>query len=504
MICAALILFAAPRTMAQLRETVTVEVVDVPVYVVAPDGKPVRGLTRDAFTLRIDGKTHPIEYFEVLDFGAAQPDKEVAPQRDRRLDLLLFDLTFAVPARLVKAQQAAEKAIDQSNPATDLFAVATYSSSRGVFFVTPFLRDRAALRRALHTLRASTAHDALAMTISKDERNAWKDFQGDPDSGGANAVGAGPELVDMLKGGEANQANLAEPTRRRVEELFDGIRDAVDRMRDLEGQKHVLLFTQGFDAGLVHGLPASGPGIPEVDARLMRTLEEMNRRFRAAGVMLDSVDVAGLRHSMAVDENEAALWMLARGTGGQVIHNQNDLSGALTALTSTQQVVYLLGFRRTDNRAHSIEVHVDGAPHGSNLYYRTGFGESAKGPIDAIQLADIMLNDIPQSGLTVALEVAPSAGAAAFEITLQRAEIAAQLPESAPYLDVLLYVFSDSGEAIASAATKIPFDGKAAGRNVMSIRKSIALDPGKYVARVLLRAGNTSALGFARKELVVP
>jgi hypothetical protein len=119
----------------------------------------VRGLTRDAFSLLVDGKVRPIDYFDTIDFGAAQQQSPIAerPQRDRRLYLLLFDLTFAVPARLAQAQAAAEKAVDQLNSPTDLFSVATFDSRRGVFFVTPFLRDRVAIKRALFTLRASTA-----------------------------------------------------------------------------------------------------------------------------------------------------------------------------------------------------------------------------------------------------------------------------------------------------------------------------------------------------------
>ena len=127
---------------------------DVPVYVLDAGGKPVRGLPREAFTLLIDGKPRPIEYFDVMDFGVAQHAQAPRSERERRLYLLLFDLNFSTPARLVQAQKAAEKAIDQSNPATDLFSVATYSSSRGVFFVTPFLLDRVAIKRALLQLFA--------------------------------------------------------------------------------------------------------------------------------------------------------------------------------------------------------------------------------------------------------------------------------------------------------------------------------------------------------------
>lgn len=43
----------------QVAETITVEVVDVPVYVIGRDQKPVLGLTKDAFEIFEDGKRVP-------------------------------------------------------------------------------------------------------------------------------------------------------------------------------------------------------------------------------------------------------------------------------------------------------------------------------------------------------------------------------------------------------------------------------------------------------------
>ena len=46
---------------AQVRESMTVEVVEVPVYITTADGQPIRGLTRDAFQLFVDGRPQPID-----------------------------------------------------------------------------------------------------------------------------------------------------------------------------------------------------------------------------------------------------------------------------------------------------------------------------------------------------------------------------------------------------------------------------------------------------------
>src|ERR1019366_2983938 len=120
---------------AQVRENVTVEVVEVPVYITSGNNQPVLGLTRDAFELFVDGRPQPIEYFDAIDFAKVPSAAQTAverPRRERRLYLFLFDLSFATPARIKKAQTAAEQAVAHSNPTTDFFAVATYSSNRGV------------------------------------------------------------------------------------------------------------------------------------------------------------------------------------------------------------------------------------------------------------------------------------------------------------------------------------------------------------------------------------
>src|ERR1051325_9329421 len=117
---AVLLCLLAAAAHAQVRESMTVEVVEVPVYITTSNGQPIRGLTKDAFQLFVDGKAQPIEYFDAVDFtatSAATPGQagQARPLRERRLYLLLFDLSFASPAKLVRAQRAAEQALQHAN-----------------------------------------------------------------------------------------------------------------------------------------------------------------------------------------------------------------------------------------------------------------------------------------------------------------------------------------------------------------------------------------------------
>src|SRR5258708_15160138 len=139
----AMLLMLAPSLGAQVRETMTVEVIEVPVYVTGADGKPLRGLARDAFELRVNGKPQPVEYFDALDLASPQVAPSsgaggapaVAPRtratrrrpRERRLDLFVFALCFGARDRILLGPRAAEAVIDPPGAAEDLFSRAAVS-----------------------------------------------------------------------------------------------------------------------------------------------------------------------------------------------------------------------------------------------------------------------------------------------------------------------------------------------------------------------------------------
>lgn len=119
-----LILLPAGAWAQTHHEVVTVEVVDVPVYVIN-HGKPVRDLTKGDFELFVNDKRQPIDYFERIDFAAAAAaaptearpaTAPVTDPRERRLFLLLFDLAYNRPSALARAQKAAATMVDRALP----------------------------------------------------------------------------------------------------------------------------------------------------------------------------------------------------------------------------------------------------------------------------------------------------------------------------------------------------------------------------------------------------
>ena len=160
----ALLLVALPA-LAQVRESVTVQVVEVPVYVTA-GGAPVTSLTRENFRLFVNGKPQSIDYFDQIDFGALSPERARDP-RQRRLYMLVFDLN-STPNDLHRAQKAAIELLDGA--AVDhTFAVA--SLGRGsVGVIVPFTRDRIVVRHAIRNLKVSLTGDPLRLGLTPGER----------------------------------------------------------------------------------------------------------------------------------------------------------------------------------------------------------------------------------------------------------------------------------------------------------------------------------------------
>src|SRR5882762_1696339 len=104
-----LILLTAAAKAQTPGEVITVQVVDVPVYVFS-HGKPIRDLTKDNFELYVNGKRQTIDYFDPIELATSAPTPAAAnaapaatpaaDPRSRRLFLLVFDLAYGRPAAL--------------------------------------------------------------------------------------------------------------------------------------------------------------------------------------------------------------------------------------------------------------------------------------------------------------------------------------------------------------------------------------------------------------------
>jgi VWFA-related protein len=504
--------FVATAAFAQVQDSVTVQVVEVPVHVTA-NGAPVTGLTRENFQLYVNGKPQAIDYFDALDFAALSPEQARDP-RQRRLYTLVFDLTSS-PNELQRAQHAALELLDKA-AANHTFAVASlgYGPMR---MVVPFTRDRLAVRHGIRSLKVSLAGDPLHLGLTSTERG--------------HEIGR-PNVLDDPRF-DVNPGDLPFEYEAIVSEEITELGELAIRLSGMEGYKHVILLSPGFDSSILHGIHTprgmgdvrTGPmtNLRTLDrrasmstlaqspnARLFTEMRYMTEKFAKAGVFLDAIDTAGLRPWQTLFDNES-LYALTRDTGGSVIDRRNDLGNSLQLLIDRQRVLYVVGFVPPKNNRdiNTINVKLVNAPRGSRATFRPSYSTHAE-PIDTadrLRLADIVTSDIPQNGVTTSASVEPASGGATVEMSIPGREMLAHAVGGYVGAEAMLYVF-DGPTVVSFKTKKLNIEVARAEEGLMSgtpvrVRETFELPPGKYAAKVLVRIDGSGELGFARSEFRV-
>jgi VWFA-related protein len=545
-------------------ESVTVSVVEVPVYVTRNSGAVMKDLTKDDFLLTVNGKPHPIEYFDVLvnDTKAAAPvptqeaaTGEPATLQRRRLIVLLFDTQNSDPHILRSAREAAHDFVENA-PAGDTFAVAV-SRSTGIHFVVPFTSDRPLIRRAIVTLQTSKAGDAFQLALLDSERKVLQPRTAvpPPDAmrSGAENPFAAADVSERWSFAQSESAVLAEQSnnivaaveadrRTRQRELsLQNLGLLARSLAPLAGVKHVVLLSPGmtiedpqgaFSPTTVGDFAASEAPLLQADgspspfaktaspfsktvvggnAYPMSLIKQVHAEYRAAGVILNAVNFGNSApwrtsnsSTMLVDPSRL-LKDLTTDTGGVVTQN-------LTSLRDMESVTYVLGFRPppSKKKENSIGVKVKNAPFGAVIRHRRSYSTEPRpmGADDEIFLADVIVNDIPQSGMTLDLDVQAKPQQATLVAQVPGIELLTHGKNGSTVMDVFFYVFDERDVVTTWKHVRVGLDHEK-GReflsaNQYSLQQAFRLPPGKYSAKTLMRVVGTDITAFQREEFVVP
>lgn len=505
-----LALFAAPLLFAaEHHETTTVEVVQVPVHVMR-DNSSVTGLTRADFELFVNGKPQAIEYFDVVDYATLSTEEARDP-RQRRLYVLVFDFLFSEPFALLRAQKAALQFVARARE-TDLFCIASYRGTRGLEIVVPFTKDRVAVQGALMRLQGTKNADPLHLALSEPERVATLGYSPFNDGGSVWRDVSSLAMHEMM----------LEPVTHMMSLQVDALSGLAERLAPIEGVKHVVLLSGGHDNSMLTGIRRFGIGrTSEIgrgsgvlttpvmgDAYGGHRILEMGKAFARAGVFLDTLDINGIPGPWTPPQNDS-LYTLAHETGGTVMSNRNDLLKAMTTLADRQRVAYVLGFNAHDTGrdTNSIRVVVHDQ-HGAEVSYRPSYSTTPVKLVanDGLRVADILLNDIPQNGVSVKATVRSEGNRQFVDVELP--------PRSEIYVgggteirgEALFYIYR--GDAVvAFQQTSFGLEGLPRNRVLqpvpIGLSEGFDLKPGHYVAKVLIRFEGYEEMGFARTDFDV-
>lgn len=417
-LCAALsgAVFAASaqEVAGEFDEVVEVRVVNVDVYVTDREGNPVTGLTREDFSLEVDGQPielsnfYAVEGREVVpadpapttaDKGAqrsqpsapdAPPSPAETPEPQPTWVALYIDNANIKALHRTRVLRDVRRFLYEQGDEFDHFLLASYEGSLHVR--QPFTRDPEKVVRALEEVA----------TIQP-----FGDAEED-------------ELFDVIRDLEARDAQrfrtahrveaYAQQRENELRRALEPFRELLDSLAGLPGRKMMLYVSDGLPMNpgeeLFNALQLRYQDIGSLQGimrySLEREFDSLSVAANSAGVTLYTLDATGLTAPLAGDVEavgsgvdnlrstlgsvrtanlQAPLRKLAGETGGLAFLNSNRFGDELGRLARDARTYYSLGFRpphTVDGRFHRIRVEV--RRRGVVVRHRNGYRDA---PIEA-------------------------------------------------------------------------------------------------------------------------
>jgi VWFA-related protein len=539
-------IFLATSAFAQMKETVNVNVIEVPVSVVDSSGNPVRGLTAANFEVYDSGKKQAITSFDKIDFASTETANAISPLNPaaRRSFLLLFDLGFSSPKSLVRAQEAARNFVKSAVQPRDLVGVGTIDNNRGFRLQTAFTTDRELVESVIADPSGYRGNDPLQIA-----NKTVIDLTGENSKTSTTAAeggkGAAVASVEMVERQQQMTRSNEQYARAGVEKQVEYLGQLAKTLRAVPGRKQVILLSEGFDAKYLQGRDARDTAAAtrdnnavtsgqywtvDNDARFgnsasLSLLDRMAQAFRASDVVLHAIDIQGVRvqndESGSNLNSNAGLFTISRPTGGDVFQNSNDLKNSFGRMLRAQEVVYVLAFQTpwaSSGKYHDLKVKLVNA--NGRVNYRPGYFENGgeTSAERALTTAEIIVNDIPQDDVHVAAFAAPfPAGNGNSQVPIildiNGSDLTKEARGNMAGAEVFVYAFDEEGVVRDRLYQRLTFDMKKVGDRLKSgVRYygTLVLPPGSYAIKSLVRAGepdkknDTEKRGYARTNVIVP
>ena len=536
--------FVAAIAAAQVKESITVSYVELPVTVVDRGGNPIKGLTPANFEIIDDGQKRAVAGIDVIDFASSESIAGTSPLNPaaRRNFLLVFDLTFSNPLSIARAQKAARDFVTKTATRRDRIGVGTVDVNRGYRMLTSFTTDRTLVDDAIANPSTFRGSDPLELAnVSPLAPETAISTMGES----SRDAEARQNMKEIMRGSDRMNDQYS---RTRIEKQMNLLAGLAKTLHAVSGQKHLVLLSEGFDPRVIQGRSASqltavgGASDAAQDATAaehgeiwkvesddrfgssssISLLDKMADIAKRSDVIIDAVDIRGLRSDsdastgFARTSNEG-LHLLANSTGGTVFQNSNDLGSDFQRVVKSQEVVYVLAFNaptKQPGKFHNVKVKLVNVPggrvSGRSGYYEAG-GETAVER--SLSNAEIITNDIAQDAVHVAALVAPfpttSANAQVPVILeINGNDLAAAAKNNAEAMEVFVYAFDEEGLVRDSLYQRVGLDLAKIGAQLrasgVKYYATLSLPPGKYAVKSLVRVPETEKKGFNRTDVVVP
>lgn len=408
-----------PGGKATIRSTVSL--VEIDVQVTGRDGKPVKGLTPEQFTVTEDGKPQKISTFEYNDIERVEtagkgddapvtvplgtvttPDEIKSVVRDHRLIVLFFDLTSLQPDDLLRSTRAAQKYLQEQMTSADLVAVVAFGNTLKV--IANFTNDRDLLRQSVDAIvpghEAALAQLADAATAANGETAVTED------------TGAAFTADDT-------EFNIFNTDRKlaAVEALCEGL-------EGIPGKKSIIQFTSGITQtgeenrseliAATNSANRSNVSIYSVDSRgLLTATPGGDASVGASGGNAMFTGATVISQSQSRQDSRDTLATLAGDTGGRTFFDVGDFGKVFQSVQNDTSGYYLVGYYSTnaanDGAWRRVHVKVDPLPAGAHIRAREGYYAAKNFGVFTTedrerQLEEAFQSQTPEVELPVAVE----------------------------------------------------------------------------------------------------
>jgi len=386
-------------------ESMSVDVINVEVFVTDKTGTPIRNLTRDDFQILEDGRPVAISnFYSVDDAGkppahrvivppvpvpaGPEPESAQTPELpdEQRLYLIVYIDNFNIrPFNRNRVFRRIREFLDANVGAEDRVMLVTYNRSfkERVAFTT----DPSLVNSALFEIEKETGYGVHRESDRNDTLRQIEDAQSSQQAHGAVRAYAGSLFndtmvsIDAIKNLVGSLGGL--PGRKAIVYVSEGLpmvaaEDLFQALNEKFRESSFLLEAREYDASrrfqeLAAQANANRVTFYTIDAGGLRTLSSASAERQTAG----TPGMSAFIDSQNIFNMQAPLLQLAEDTGGKAIINTNDVGTQLAAIANDLRTYYSLGYQPAhvgDGRYHRIEVKVKGGKDRTlRVRHRTGY-----------------------------------------------------------------------------------------------------------------------------------
>ena len=409
----------APGGKATIRSTVSL--VEIDVQIINRDGKPVKGLKQEQFTVTEDGKAQKISTFEYNDIEQVEtagkgdeapitvplgtvttPEEIKAVVRDHRMIVLFFDLTSLQAEDLLRSTRAAQKYLQEQMTAADLVAVVAFGNTLKV--VANFTNDRELLKQSVDAL--VPGHEAALSELADAAAAADGETQVSEDTGAAFTA-------------DDTEFNIFNTDRK-----LAAVEALCEVLEGIPGKKSIIQFTSGITQtgeenrseliAATNSANRSNVSIYSVDSRgLLTATPGGDASMGASGGNAMFTGATVISQSQSRQDSRDTLATLAGDTGGRTFFDVGDFGKVFQSVQNDTSGYYLVGYYSSnaanDGAWRRLQVKVDQLPAGVHVRAREGYYAPRNFGVFTTedrerQLEQAFQSDIPEVELPLAVE----------------------------------------------------------------------------------------------------